>query len=109
MAEPKPMKGVHLMLSQALLDWVRGTLEIVDNVYDANQNDENPEVIIKTLCMEHGFDYASDSFGKKAFKSTPYAANSEGGELRVTVVLVKKTNVLMLDLRPWGTYQGRWE
>jgi hypothetical protein len=101
----KPMKGgAHLILSQDLLDFLQDTLAIVNDAYTAEQNEEDPKVIIKTLAMEHNFEFDQDSFGTKALRTTPFPVNEHGGELRVTVVLVKRTGVLNLDIRTWGTY-----
>lgn len=104
MAKIRPGKGAQFMLSQDLIDWLMETMEIVNNVYTGEQNEEDPEVIIKELCLNHDFEYEKDSYGIHAYRTTPYPVTSDGGEVRLNVVLVK-SGVLMLDLRPWGNFQ----
>jgi hypothetical protein len=109
MGKVRPGKGAQFMLSQPLIDWVQDTMAIINDAYDGEQNDADPKVVIKTLCMEHGFEYEKDNYGEKAYKSTPYPVTADGGEVRITVVLVKKTGVLSLDIRPWADFpQNEW-
>jgi hypothetical protein len=106
MSTLKPLnKGAHLVLNQELLSWVQDTLAIINDAYTDEQNDEDPTVIIKKLVADQGFEIDRDSFGLKAYLATSYYINEhDPGELRITIVLPKRTQVLMLDIRPWGNY-----
>jgi hypothetical protein len=96
-----PGKGVHLVLNEDVLGWVRDTLSEVATAYDDEVHDADPKVVVQQLCAPManggaGWESEKDSFGVKAIAKRPY----KKGELRVTVVLTKQ-NELKLDIREW--------
>jgi len=98
------MKGAHLVLNEEILEFLRGSLNDVDQAYSDAQNDQDPEYTIAELESWEGWTKEKDNFGTKVYAARVYPVNGhEAGELRVTVVLNKK-GALNLDIRVWGDY-----
>lgn len=102
MAKLFPGKGAHLVLNEEVLNYVRGALEDINDVYYSDaQHDESPSLVIDALLDEeltHECEWTEeiDSFGRKAYADKQY----KEGQLRITVVLTKR-NELKLDIREW--------
>jgi hypothetical protein len=109
------MKGAHLVMNEAVLQFLEDALDDISRVYSDDIHDNDPGLVVNAL--EAGKTYGvnpeslglkwtpeEDKFGYKVYTSMPYAVNGhETGELRVTAVL-KKGESLHLDIRPWGHY-----
>ncbi|SRR5216684_602215 len=109
----KPFKGADLVLNQEVLDFLSDVLGVLTGsdsdggvrsapAYDDATAEETPEKIIQKL-LKLGWEESRDSYGHKAYMSTPYPATVHGGEFRIGVVL-KNNGVLHLDIRIWGEY-----
>jgi hypothetical protein len=100
-----PGKGVHFVLTEKYLGWLRDALHDVDVVYSDEAHDQQAEIVVNTMTdpesdeiseFELTWERVKDNFGTKSFVSIPY----KDGELRVTVVLSKQGE-LKLDIREW--------
>jgi hypothetical protein len=101
----KPLKGVHLELTESVLGFLLQALDDVRTRYADELHDDNPAKVIENLEAD-GWTVEKDSFGTKVYASRPYGVSGQQeqkGELRVGVVLTKK-NELKIDIRPWGEY-----
>ena len=104
MPENKPMKGLHVMLNQDLLDFLWEARKEIDDIYTDELNEKNPATVLVRL-GKIGWTTVSDKFGTKAYKSVTYPASNpplSTDELRVT--LINRKGALYLDIRPWGQY-----
>jgi hypothetical protein len=99
----KPLKGAHLAINVASLNFLRTALEEISKVVTDAAIDDEPLKIIQAM-EAAGWERADDSFGRKAYVTTPFPCGSgTDGELRVGVVLTKR-GVFNIDIRPWGEY-----
>jgi hypothetical protein len=107
-ANNKPMKGVNVWLNAELLNFLAGCMEDLygeKGVWSDDVADTNPKKILDAL-GKLGWERTKDAYGDKAIKSTHYPASTPPlvtDELRATVVL-KRSGVLALDIRPFGMY-----
>jgi hypothetical protein len=102
--ENKPLKGAHLAVNEASLAFIVESLRVISTVMTDELIDDKPITIIQELEREHGWIRADDSFGKKAYVTTPFpCGNGTDGELRIGVVLTKR-GVFNVDIRGWGEY-----
>jgi hypothetical protein len=93
--------GAHLVLNQAVLDFVEACLEELSLVYTDDKHDSNPAEVLDALeATSHPegviWEREKDNFGTKVLSRMPY----KKGELRITLVLTKQ-NELRLDIREW--------
>jgi hypothetical protein len=96
-----PGKGVHAVLNQEVLDFVKACLEDIESCYSDEIHDSEPIDVINTLKgwdrdEDEKWSELKDNFGHKVFRIMPY----KDQELRVTVVLTKQGE-LRLDIRQW--------
>jgi hypothetical protein len=117
----KPGKGCHLVVNDAMLEFVSSALFELGEAYNEAggdpQYDESPKQFFQAICKkllpggdlsaripEQEWSVASDNFGDKLIAWTEYP----DGECRVTLVLTKpkgsKKPELKLDIRPWIEY-----
>lgn len=114
----QPMKGAFLVLNEQVHEFITRALYDIGETYSDERAAEEPEEILLDLVKGtpgesgelSGLEWrpVEDDFGKKAYVSMPYAlANQVGqdGELRVTVIILKKDGTMNIDIRTWGKYR----
>lgn len=112
MSDNKPMKGLHVMVNDRLIEFLQDALyDLVptainndETAYTDELNDQNPEQVLRNL-EKKGWTRVDDRFGKKVYRAMPYPASTPPrpeDEIRVTIVLNK--GALKIDMRCWGEY-----
>jgi len=93
-----PGKGVHLVLNQAVLDFINSSLDEIELVYTDGDHDSNPGMTIDALLESDMATWTevNDNFGRKVYRSMAYKT----GELRLTVILTQQDE-LRMDIREW--------
>jgi hypothetical protein len=105
----KPMKGAHLWVNERIACFIAAAIDEFQEAggyHELDHNiDEHAGEILDELLQVEGWHEVKDKFGRKVFKSMPYAITGQQeqkGELRVGIVLTSKG--LKIDIREWGKY-----